>query len=229
MRSTFRTTFATAAAAALVLGTSGVASADTISTSSSDASYDSATRTFTISVGQAATATLAYAADQTGKNGCDLTGKDSQVTFGVNSSSPTVVSGLAQSVQYTACPDEDAPARTVTFTGAVPGTTVVTFDVDSVTAKDVTAAGFVTDPASFTVVVLDDEGRDAPAIANDYLHNDADPATLAACQDANGTNAGETNWHGQLINKIAQFFEGQSFTEDEEYIVVDKVREYCEL
>lgn len=229
MRSTFRTTFATAATAALVLGTSGVASADTISTSSSDASYDSATRTFTISVGQAATATLAYAADQTGKNGCDLTGKDSQVTFGVNSSSPTVVSGLAQSVQYTACPDEDAPARTVTFTGAVPGTTVVTFDVDSVTAKDVTAAGFVTDPASFTVVVLDDEGRDAPAIANDYLHNDADPATLAACQDANGTNAGETNWHGQLINKIAQFFEGQSFTEDEEYIVVDKVREYCEL
>lgn len=229
MRSMFRTTFATAAAAALVLGTSGVASADTISTSSSDTSYDSATRTFTISVGQAATATLAYAADQTGKNGCDLTGKDSQVTFGVNSSSPTVVSGLAQSVQYTACPDEDAPARTVTFTGAVPGITVVTFDVDSVTAKDVTAAGFVTDPASFTVVVLDDEGRDAPAIANDYLHNDADPATLAACQDANGTNAGETNWHGQLINKIAQFFEGQSFTEDEEYIVVDKVREYCEL
>ncbi len=104
----------------------------------------------------------------------------------------------------------------------------MTFDVDSVTAKDVTAAGFVTDPASFTVVVLG-EGRDAPAIANDYLHNDADAATLAACQEANGTNPGKTNWNGQLIAKIAHFFEGQSFTEDEEYIVVDKVREYCGL
>lgn len=228
MRSTLRTTLVGAAAAALVLGTSGVASADTISTSSSDASYDAATRTFTISVGQTATATLAYLADKTGKNGCDLTGKDSQVTFGVNSSEATVVSGLRQSVQYTACPDVDDLPQTVTFTGAVPGTTVVTFDVDSVTAKDVTAAGFVTDPASFTVVVLG-EGRDAPAIANDYLHNAADEATLAACQEANGTNRDKTNWHGQLITKIAQFFEGQSFTEDEEYIVVDKVREYCGL
>lgn len=225
---TTRSTFAAVAAAALVIGTAGVASADTISTTSSEATYDAATRTFTISVGQTATATLAYAADKTGKNGCDLTGKGSQVTFGVDSSADTVLSGVTSSVQYTACPDVDSPAQTVSFTGAVPGTTLVTFDVESLTAKDVVASDFATGPASFTVVVLG-EGRAAPAIANDYLRNDADAATLAACREANGTNPDKTNWHGQLVAKVAQFFEGQSFTEDREYIVIDKVREFCAL
>lgn len=229
MRSVFTVASICAASAALFLGSTGMAAADTISTSSTDASYDAATRTFTIAVGQTATATLAYAADRTGKNGCDLTGKDSQVTFGTASSVGGVVSGLAETVQYTACPDEDDPPRSVSFTGATPGTTVVSFAVESVTAKDVTAAGFVTGPATFTVVVVAPEGRDAPAIANDYLHNDADDATLAACQEANGTNTSQSNWHGQLISKIAQYFEGQTFTEDEEYIVIDKVREYCGL
>ena len=230
MRSSLRTTLVCAASAALVLGSVGVASADTISTSSTDASYNAVTRTFTISVGQSASATVGYVADGTGKNGCDLTGRGSQVTFGINSSVGGIVSALPASVQFTACPDTDTVYPVVSFTGSTPGTTVVSFDVDSVTAKDVTAAGFVTEPASFTVVVLaPEDGRDAPAITNDYLHNVADAATLAACQQANGTNPDKTNWHGQLINKIAQYFEGQSFTEDEEYIVVAKVREYCGL
>lgn len=228
MRSIVKTAFVCGASAALIIGSAGVASADSISSSSSDPSFDPTTRTFTISVGQTATATLAYVADQTGKKGCDLTGRDSQVTFGVNSSAATVVSSLPASVQYTACPDVDDPPQTVSFTGAAPGTTVVSFDVDSVTAKDVTASGFVTDPAAFTVVVLG-EGRNAPAIANDYLHHDADAATLAACQAANGTNPGQTNWQGQLIEKIAHFFGDETFSPDEEYIVVNKVREYCGL
>jgi hypothetical protein len=230
MRSIFRSLLVGGASAALVLGTAGLAGADTISTSSTDASYDAVTRTFTISVGQTATATLTYAADKTGKNGCDLTGKDSQVTFGVNTAGDPAVTGLLQSVQYTACPDEDTPPQTLTFTGVAAGTAVVSFDVDSVTAKDVTAAGFATEPATFTVVVLDPEdGRNAPAVANDYLHNAADEATLAACQDANGTNRDKSNWHGQLIAKVAQFFGDETFTEEEEHIVVAKVRELCGL
>lgn len=197
--------------------------------SSTDSSFVSSTKTFTITVGETATAVLTYAQDKTGKNGCDLTGKDSQVTFGTSSSVDGVISGLAETVQYTACPDEDDLPRTISFTGAAPGTTVVSFGVDSISARDVTAADFMTGPATFTVVVVAAEGRDAPAIANDYLHNDADEATLAACKEANGTNTSQSNWHGQLITKIAQYFEGQTFTEDDEYIVVDKVREYCGL
>jgi hypothetical protein len=136
---------------------------------------------------------------------------------------------MAETVQYTACPDEGDAPRVLSFTGATPGVTVVSFDVDSVTAREVGAEDFVTTPASFTVVVLAAEGRHAPAIANDYLANDADRATLEACQDANGTNRNQSNWHGQLINKIAQHFEGRTFAKDEEYIVIDKVHEYCGL
>lgn len=229
MRFMFRATSICAATAALVLGAAGVAAADTISTTSTDTSYDATTRTFTIAVGQTATATMTYAVDGTGKNGCDLTGKDSQVTFGSTSSVEGVIAGLAETVQYTACPDEDDVPRMITVTGASPGTTVVSFEVESVTAREVTAEDFVTGPASFTVVVVAPEGRGAPAIANDYLHNTAAAATLAACQEANGTNNGNANWHGQLIAKIAQYFEGQTFTPDEEYVVIDKVNEYCGL
>ncbi len=232
MRTKIRTTLASAAAVALVVGTGGVAAADDVRTTSTDPTYDATTRTFTLHVGDSATASLTYYATATGKSGCDLTGPGSYVEFDSASSVAGVVSGLTSDVRYTDCGDEDAPpVRTVTFTGAVPGTTSVTFPLASYVSngKGVSASTFESTLASFTVVVLGDEGRDAPAIANDYLHNDADDATLAACQAENGTNPGQTNWQGQLIAKIAQYFEGQTFTEDEEYIVVDKVRDLCGL
>lgn len=230
MRFGSRTMLVAAAAAALVVGWAGAAAADDVRTTSTDVSYDASTRTFTLHVGDTATAALSYYATATGKSGCDLTGRGSFVSLGSSSSEAGVVSNLTPEVTYTACGDVDDPAvQTVTFTAANPGTTTVTFAVDGFSSSSalVSAGTFDLTAATFTVVVLGNDGRDAPAIANDFLRDVADAETLAACQDVNGTNADKSDWHGQLITKIAQFFEGQSFTEDEEHIVVEKVLEYC--
>jgi hypothetical protein len=233
MRISSRAALCGIASAVLVLASAGGATADTITTSSDEATFDKATMTFTLTVGQTATATVTYDEDDTGKSGCDLTGKDSQVTYDTASSVAGVVSDLPASIQFTECgDDEEPPVQEVSFAGAEVGTTVVSFAVSSFTSngKGVSEKTFGTGPASFTVVVVDDpDGRDAPAIANDYLHNVADDATVAACTVANGTNSNLSYWHGQLINKIAQFFEGQTFAPDQEYIVIDKVLEYCEV
>jgi len=254
MRPTFRTTFVCAASAALVLGTSGVASADDVDVTSTapTAVVADGIPTITLDAGQTGSVVLAY--DETdpeklssgggkptwgpGLGGCELKGGPgvnpnlTQLVLGVDDVTDGVIALGRDSVTFEDCIDVvdgvEVPAtRTLTFTaGSVSGETLVSFDVDDSTfARE---GAYFTAPDTFRVVVNAD-GRAAPAIANDYLHNDADKATLAACQEANGTNLGKTNWHGQLINKVAQFFEGESFTEDEEWIVIDQVREFCEL
>ena len=251
MRSSLRTTFVFAASAALVIGSTGVASADTISTSSTDSGYDAATKTFTMYVGESATVTLTYGVTNPerlnpgggkpvwgpGEQGCELKGGavNKLVLDAVAASTNGGALALADPVVFEACEEvvggvKVAATEDMSFTATAPGVVDVSFVKDAATVVDakVTSAVFDTESAGFRVIVLvPEDGRDAPAIANDDLHNVADAATLAACQEANGTNPDKTNWHGQLINKIAQFFDGQSFTEDEEYIVIAKVREYC--
>lgn len=251
MRSSLRTTFVCAASAALILGSAGVASADTISTSSTDASYDATTKTFTMYVGESATVTLTYGVTNPeklstgggkpvwgpGEQGCELKGgaENKLVLDAVAASTDGGALALADPVVFEACEEvvdgeKVAATEDMSFTATAPGVVDVSFVKDAATVVDskVTSAVFNTESAGFQVIILaPEDGRDAPAIANDYLHNVADGATRAACQEANGTNRDKANWHGQLINKIAQYFEGQSFTEDEEWIVVAKVREYC--
>lgn len=105
---------------------------------------------------------------------------------------------------------------TLTVTGvaatAVGTPAVVSFTKDSTNS---TALGnWNLAPASFDVTVVGTAPaptRDAPAIANTYL-SDASDAYTDNCKAAQGTNKNRSNWHGQLISKVARQFEGQSFT-----------------
>jgi hypothetical protein len=256
MRSIVRTALVCGASAALVLGVAGVASADDVDVTSTTPTATvgaDGIPTITLDAGQTGSVVLTYAETDPvklssgkggatfgpGLGGCELKGgpgvnpKDTQLVLDVDDQTDGIVTLGSDTVVFQDCTDlvdgVEVPAtRTLTFTaGSAAGETLVSFDVDAATfARE---GAYFTAPDTFRVVVNAPEGRNAPAIANDYLHNGADAATLAACQEANGTNAGKTNWQGQLIEKIAHFFGDQTFTEDEEYIVVDKVREYCGL
>jgi len=255
MRPTFRTTFVCAASAALVLGTSGVASADDVDVTSTapTAVVVDGIPTITLDAGQTGSVVLAY--DETdpekltsgggkptwgpGLGGCELKGGPgvdpnlTQLVLGVHDVTDGVIALGSDSVDFEDCTDvvdgvQVAATRTLTFTaGSVSGETLVSFDVDGRTfARE---GAYFTAPDTFRVVVNADDDRAAPAITNDYLDKVADEATLAACQAANGTNQDKTNWRGQLITKVAQFFQGETFAEDAEWIVIDQVRVFCEL
>lgn len=239
MRMAIRAAAVAAASTTTLLVTGGAAVADDVAASSADFQLLDGQRTIVLEVGESASVTLSYAVVGEGKNavdgkaGCNLTGQGSNLTLDVvGTADPGVgaagVSGLPEEAVFADCGDEVDPTTVLlAFTATAPGRTTYTFPVDA--TKTVGQGTWNSTAASFVVVVLDPDGRDAPAIANEWLREVATTAERAACQDANGTNADKSNWHGQLINKIAQFFEGESFTPEEEQVVVDKVREYCGL
>ena len=254
MRISSRAALCGIASTALVLATDGGAVADDVDLTTSTPSWTVATDgipTITLDLGQTGSVVLTYAEANPeklssgggkptwgpGLPGCELKGgqgmpgNTTQLALAVDDETDGVVTLGAGTVVFEDCVDEvdgvEVPAtRTLTFAATAPGATLVSFEVDSAATVANEGAHF-TAPDTFRVVVNDPDGRDAPAIANDYLHNTADEATLAACQAANGTNGNLSNWHGQLIGKVAQYFEGQTFAADQEYIVIDKVLELC--
>jgi hypothetical protein len=125
-------------------------------------------------------------------------------------------------IRFEDCGDEIE----LTVTGVAAGTTEVRFAI----AAGSTAEGAnFTAPANFDVqVVSPDPGRAAPAIANEYLRTHTDADFLASCKGANGTNRNKSNWHGQLITKVADQFEGQTFARGSEGPVMDYVDSLCE-
>jgi hypothetical protein len=244
MLSKFRTTFATAAAAAMVLGTAGLAVADDVEVTSTY--FQTETRTIVMEVGDTASVTLGYVATgdgqnpEDGKSGCNLGGPGAHFTMGVTETADPAggagIDGLPASVVFTACEvtvdGVKGPAsQDLTFEATSPGTTTVSFPAQSFTTnhEKVTLSSFDTSGASFVVTVTapeEDEGRDAPAIANEYLKG-LDSDKLEACKLANGTNKNKANWHGQLISKVAQHFEGQTFGPSKEHVVTDYVDSQC--
>jgi hypothetical protein len=236
MRSKFRTTFATAAAAAMVLGTAGLAAADDIESTSGY--FETDTKTVVMEVGDTAAVTLGYIVTGTGNtpedgnSGCNLSGGPSTqlVLDVVGTAAPAPdtaagLTGLPATVTFADC----AATVQLNFTATSPGTTYYTFPVNTVAT--VAQGTFDTSAANFVVTVLApeaDEGRDAPAIANEYLKG-LDGVELEICKAANGTNKNKANWHGQLISKVAHQFEGQSFGPSREHIVTDFVDGTCGL
>lgn len=222
------------ASGALVLGPAIPALADDVSASS--AGFTGGTSTIYLTLGDSASVTLSYLVTGQGHNpsdgkaGCNLTGKGSQLALDVVTSGDAGVTDLqSNDLVYAACPKDTDPAViTLTFTATGPGTATYTFPVDA--AATVAQGSFDTSGAAFTVVVTDPaEGREAPAIANDWLHNTATAGELAACGAALGTNDNQSNWQGNLIADVAQQFPDQTFAPDQEYVVVDAVRELCGL
>lgn len=59
------------------------------------------------------------------------------------------------------------------------------------------------------VCTSSNSGKDAPAVANEYLKT-LSSAQLNACMTNQGTNKNKSNWHGMLISKIAQEYEGNT-------------------
>jgi hypothetical protein len=236
-----RNRFAVLAAATTLLLMGGApAMADDVDASSAGFQLVDGQNTLVVGVGDSATVTLTYAVTGSGKNpvdgksGCNLSGgAGTQLVMDVVPEADPVagaagVAGMPATVTFESCDDAGAPATvTLSLTALSPGVTTYRFVEDA--AATVGQGSFDTTGATFVVVVPDDEGRDAPAIANEWLHEVATDAELASCQVSNGTNPGQTNWHGQLISKVAQFFEGQSFGPGEEDVVIGKVRELCGL
>lgn len=240
MRTRSRLAVVAGAATLLLVGATPAALADDVDASSAGFQLVDQQNTLVLDVGDTASVTLAYAVTGTGKNpvdgnsGCNLSGgRDTQLVMDVVAEAdpvagPAGVAGMPADVTFESCDVDGAPATvTLSLTALAPGVTTYTFAED---AGRTNARGtFDTSGATFVVVVNDEEGRDAPAIANEWLHEVATDAELASCQEANGTNTGQANWHGQLISKVAQFFEGQSFGPSEEHVVIEKVQEYCGL
>jgi hypothetical protein len=241
MRSKFRTTFATAAAAAMVLGTAGLAAADDVESTSDYFGTD--TKMIVMEVGDTASVTLGYIATGTGQNpadgkqGCNLSGgPGTQLVLdvvGTAAPAPETgagLTGLPATVTFEDCTVDGAPATVqLSFAATSPGTTYFTFPVN--TEETVAQGTFDTSGANFMVTVLApeaDEGRDAPAIANEYLKG-LSSTQLTACKENNGTNKNQANWHGQLISKVAHQFEGQSFGPSREHIVTSFVNGECKF
>ena len=251
MRSKFRATFATAAAAAMVLGTTALAVADDVDITSSTpiaTVADDSYLTITIDVGQTALVELTYIETNPvqlsngkggpvwspGLPGCELKGapgvkpEDTQLVLGVNAQTPNVVT-VDETVTFADCPEEIdglavSETRTLSVTGSSAGETLVSFDVDDATYA--APGAFFIVPDTIRVIVNGDEGRGAPAVANEYLGSLSD-ADLHACKSLNGTNPTQDNWRGQIINEVAQEFEGQTFTAETEYIVTDFIDSLC--
>jgi hypothetical protein len=161
--------------------------------------------------------------------GCNI-GEDGQLVLDVASADSSKVTVSPASITIEDC--GETAGATVTVTGAAPtdGTAVmVSFTVNQTESvlrelrtgnpsnPTIINSKFA-DDATFYVNVLDPQGptRDAPAIANEYLRERSENDD---CLDAQGTNGRpgqrgyKSNWHGQLIAKIAQHFDGASFTE----------------
>jgi hypothetical protein len=162
--------------------------------------------------------------------GCNLGGSANKLVLDVASADTSQVTVAPSTITIDECGETNG--KTVTVTGAAPtgGTAVmVSFTIDEDESsfrthetgpewnRTVINSKFTND-AVFYVNVLDPQGptRDAPAIANEYLRERGDNDD---CMDAQGTNGRpgqkgyKSNWHGQLVSKIAQHFEGVSFTE----------------
>jgi len=70
-----------------------------------------------------------------------------------------------------------------------------------------------------------DEGRAAPAIANQYLRSTDGAGTAAACE---AKYEDSNNWHGEVISAVAQSeLQGQTFTPAQESIVTTWVDNHC--
>jgi hypothetical protein len=228
------------AAGLLLAATVAPASADDVTASSVDFQVVADQNTIVMVVGDSSTVDLTYSVTNgDGKQGCNLTGPGSQLVLDVVGTGdavegPAGLSGVPASVAFEACDDEltdTAAVRTLSFTAVSPGTTTFTFTRNATSSVSSSSGTYDTTAATFVVTVLapqEEVGRDAPAIANDWLHNTATAAELAACREANGTK-NKSNWHGQLISKVAQLFEGQSFTASQESVVINQVKAYCGL
>lgn len=236
-----KTLTAAAAAASLVLLVPSAASADDVAASSIDFQVVAEQNTIVLTVGESASVTLTYSqTNDDGKSGCNLQGSGSQLTLDVVGTGdpvdgPAGLSGMPEAVVFESCDDATGADSVVVlnFAGVSPGTTTFTFSRNAAgTVTNSPDATYDTSGATFVVTVLapqEQVGRDAPAVANDWLHNTATLEQLAACRALNGTNKTGSNWHGQLIGKVAQHFEGQSFSTAQEQVVVDQVKAYCGL
>ena len=235
-----RTIAALASAAALVALSAPAALADDVTASAADFQVISDQNTIVLTIGEAASVTLTYAnTNGDGKNGCNLSGSgDTQLALDVVGTADPIdgaagIDGLPLSVVFPACDDNDLPANQVlSFTATSPGTTSYAFPVNSSSTVAWSGSTFDTSGSNFVVTVLapvEELGKDAPAIANGWLHNTADADQLEACRQALGNNKNKSNWQGNLISQIAQFFAGQTFTASQEATVVNKVKTLCGL
>jgi hypothetical protein len=164
--------------------------------------------------------------------GCNIAGEAYKLVLDVASADASKVTVSPSTITIDDC--DEANGKTVTVMGEAPtgGTAVmVSFTINEAESSFRTSEtgpppnptiinSKFTNDAVFYVNVLDPQGptRDAPAIANEYLRERGDNDD---CLEAQGTNGRpgqkgyKSNWHGQSISKIAQHFEGESFTEAE--------------
>lgn len=162
------------------------------------------------------TVTFSYTTtDGDGKNGCNLGGQGSQVTFSIAAASggtgavPTLDTS---SVQFLNCPPLN-PAPTVTVTANAVGSnwfalssspTLLTTNHGTVT--------FNTTAATFLVTVIDSRvlaALDASEIANAHLKDRADGKMHGVDNEECvrlGTNKNKSNWHGVLISAVTKAF-----------------------
>jgi hypothetical protein len=162
-----------------------------------------------------------------GKNGCNLTGPASQVTFPVN---VQLVSGSAPvldktSVTFSSC---DA-TQTIGITASAVGVVNVSLGAPTWTSNSsVTASSWDASQAAFSVTVIDSTPvatLDAPEIANAWLSGRADNSD---CKESWGTaKSKKANWHGQLLSAVAHKYQGQTFTEATKSIVESDVEQSC--
>ncbi len=234
----FKTISSTLLAGALVLSAAGTAHAD-VTYNDINGAVDNAVETVVLAPGETKTVTLTYV--NTNEQGVDHDNDDStpklyqdtenrcgahgtkSLVLDVSTSNPAVASLNTNQITIQDC---DGTASVIVTAVGV-GTAEIRFSV----AQSSTASGTQwTTPADFDVqVVAPDPGRDAPAIANEYLHQAATQTTLDACRSALGTNKTKSNWHGNLISMVAKQFEGQTFTTAQETTVVTFVRQRCNL
>jgi hypothetical protein len=179
-------------------------------------------------VGEAAQVDISIEVESTSDGdgaGCNIAGAGHELVLEVASDDSAVTVSPPQ-LTFTDCDD----IRTVTVTGIAPtGATGanVTFTVDDDATTLRTGTRRTLNEADFVVNVLapaELEGRDAPAIANAYLHASDDNSD---CKELQGTNKNKNNWHGQLISKVAKHFEGQTFVPSQESLVTDYVDTLC--
>src|SRR5215213_89481 len=91
-----------------------------------------------------------------GKNGCNISGSGSSVTFPVSSSAPSVATVSPSSVTFDAC----GAIKTVTVTPLSQGSTTISLGTPTTTGG--TSGTFNVNPATFTVNVTDPPPANTP-------------------------------------------------------------------